>query len=154
MSVARRLLGGDAAGALGKPHRRGGKGADPGADAGADAGGAEGGGGVDDAFFEDFSFSPGLRYFAELPRGFAVDTAIDPPTRQKLHRFYDPHVAALNALIGNGEIRWWDEDGRDVAALQEETLLGGIREYETEQDERASTAGAGGAVDEANFAEE
>ena len=47
-----------------------------------------------------------------------------------------------------------DEDGRDVAALQEETLLGGIREYETEQDERASTAVAGGAVDEANFAEE
>ena len=150
VSVARRLLGGDAVGALGKPHRRGGKGAD----AGADAGGAEGGGDVDDAFFEDFSFSPGLRYFAELPRGFAVDTAIDPPTRQKLHRFYDPHVESLNALIGNGEIRWWDEDGRDVAALQEETLLGGIREYETEQDERASTAGAGGAVDEANFAEE
>ena len=83
-----------------------------------------------------------------------MDTAIDPPTRQKLHRFYDPHVESLNALIGNGEIRWWDEDGRDVAALQEETLLGGIREYETEQDERASTAGAGGAVDEANFAEE
>ena len=107
-------------------------------------------GGVDDAFFEDFSFSPGLRYFAELPQGFAVDTAIDPPTRQKLHRFYDPHVKSLNALIGNGEIRWWDEDGRDVAALQEETLLGGIREYETEQDERDGD----GAVDEANFAEE
>ena len=121
---------------------------------GADAGGAAGVGDVDDAFFEDFSFSPGLRYFAELPRGFAVDTAIDPPTRQKLHRFYDPHVKSLNELIGNGEIRWWDEDGRDLAALQEETLLGGIREYETEQDERASSTVAGGAVDEANFAEE
>ena len=152
VSVARRrLLGGDAAGALGKPHRRGGKGGDsPGGDSpGGDSPGGDAAGAVDDAFFEDFSFSPGLRYFAELPQGFAVDTAIDPPTRQKLHRFYDPHVESLNALIGNGEIRWWDEDGRDVAALQEETLLGGIREYESEQDEREATA-----VDEANFAEE
>ena len=102
VSVARRLLGGDAVGALGKPHRRGGKGAD----AGADAGGAEGGGDVDDAFFEDFSFSPGLRYFAELPRGFAVDTAIDPPTRQK------PSTTRTLNLLGRGV---WATAGRAAA---------------------------------------
>jgi hypothetical protein len=88
-----------------------------------------------------------------LPDGFAVDSAIDPPTRAKLHAFYDPHVQALNALIGNGEIRWWDADGRDVAALQEETLLGDIREYESEQNERGEEELTGG-VDPANFQEE
>jgi hypothetical protein len=151
----RSLLGGDAVvGSLGKVSR--GKG---GAKDGADvAKGAEGGAvphedSVDDAFFEDFSFSPGLRYFAALPDGFAVDSAIDPPTRAKLHAFYDPHVQALNALIGNGEIRWWDADGRDVAALQEETLLGDIREYESEQNERGEEELTGG-VDPANFQEE
>ena len=149
----RSLLGGDAVGSLGKVSR--GKG---GAKGGADvANGAEGGAvphedSVDDAFFEDFSFSPGLRYFAALPDGFAVDSAIDPPTRAKLHAFYDPHVQALNALIGNGEIRWWDADGRDVAALQEETLLGDIREYESEQNERGEEELTG--VDPANFQEE
>jgi hypothetical protein len=151
----RSLLGGDAVvGSLGKVSR--GKG---GAKGDADvAKGAEGGAvphedSVDDAFFEDFSFSPGLRYFAALPDGFAVDSAIDPPTRAKLHAFYDPHVQALNALIGNGEIRWWDADGRDVAALQEETLLGDIREYESEQNERGEEELTGG-VDPANFQEE
>ena len=151
----RSLLGGDAVvGSLGKVSRGKGGGKDD-ADV---AKGAEGGAvphedSVDDAFFEDFSFSPGLRYFAALPDGFAVDSAIDPPTRAKLHAFYDPHVQALNALIGNGEIRWWDADGRDVAALQEETLLGDIREYESEQNERGDEELTGG-VDPANFQEE
>ena len=151
----RSLLGGDAVvGSLGKVSRGKGGGKDD-ADV---AKGAEGGAvphedSVDDAFFEDFSFSPGLRYFAALPDGFAVDSAIDPPTRAKLHAFYAPHVQALNALIGNGEIRWWDADGRDVAALQEETLLGDIREYESEQNERGEEELTGG-VDPANFQEE
>ena len=58
-----------------------------------------------------------------LPLGFDELDSVSDDLRRELRAFYDPSVDALNALIGNGEIRWWNAEGEAVKALQEETLL-------------------------------
>ena len=61
------------------------------------------------------------RYFVADP-AFG-DATIPDALRRRLVRFYDPLVDDLNALLGNGETRWWDADGASTPALQRETLV-------------------------------
>ena len=96
-----------------------------------------------------------------LPLGFDELDSVSDDLRRELRAFYDPSVDALNALIGNGEIRWWNAEGEAVKALQEETLLkvmppppswstwdaeenawGGVEEEEELGDEDADDPGA------------
>ena len=65
------------------------------------------------------------RYFVADP-AFG-DATIPDALRRRLVRFYDPLVDDLNALLGNGETRWWDADGASTPALQRETLVAASR---------------------------
>ena len=101
------------------------------------------------------------------------DATIPDALRRRLVRFYDPLVDDLNALLGNGETRWWDADGAPTPALQRETLvakppspppfgwtteeLDDVAEYRDETENRNGNQdgdgeGVGFVVDAANFA--
>ena len=68
------------------------------------------------------------RYVAALPSAFLETcddgVATSSSTREKLARYHGEKVVALNALLGNGDIRWWDEETLvSVAATQEAVFL-------------------------------
>ena len=107
------------------------------------------------------------RYFVADP-AFG-DATIPDALRRRLVRFYDPLVDDLNALLGNGETRWWDADGASTPALQRETLVAAssssssfewatgvfddVAEYQDETDDGdASSGDPSSVVDAANFA--
>jgi hypothetical protein len=80
------------------------------------------------AFGENVDASRGDRYVAALPSAFLETcddgVSISPTTREKLARYHGEKVVALNALLGNGDIRWWDEETLvSVAATQEAAFL-------------------------------
>jgi hypothetical protein len=80
------------------------------------------------AFGENVDASRGDRYVAALPSAFLETcddgVSISPATREKLARYHGEKVVALNALLGNGDIRWWDEETLvSVAATQEAAFL-------------------------------
>ena len=67
-------------------------------------------------------------YAAALPEAFLDSfddgVAIAPAVRARLASYHAGTVARLNALLGNGNIRWWDEETlASVAATQEEAFL-------------------------------
>ena len=67
-------------------------------------------------------------YVAALPEAFLDSfddgVAIAPAVRARLASYHAGTVARLNALLGNGNIRWWDEETlASVAATQEEAFL-------------------------------
>jgi hypothetical protein len=64
---------------------------------------------------------PGTSGSSKYPPGFSAATIPD-ALRTELQAFYTPHVKELNALIGNGRIRWWKRDGSPVVALQRKSL--------------------------------
>ena len=107
------------------------------------------------------------RYFVADP-AFG-DATIPDALRRRLVRFYDPLVDDLNALLGNGETRWWDADGASTPALQRETLVAAssssssfewatgvfddVAEYQDETDDGDPSSGdPSSVVDAANFA--
>jgi hypothetical protein len=65
------------------------------------------------------------RYVAPIPEAFASAgfTELSPSVGKKIRDFHDPKIAELNVLLGNGDIRFWEEDGTPRAAIQEETFL-------------------------------
>ena len=67
-------------------------------------------------------------YVAALPEAFLDSfddgVAVAPAVRARLASYHAGTVARLNALLGNGNIRWWDaETLASVAATQEEAFL-------------------------------
>ena len=83
-----------------------------------------------DFVFVDFNETQGLRLNGAAatsacePCISSSSVAIAPAVRARLASYHAGTVARLNALLGNGNIRWWDEETlASVAATQEEAFL-------------------------------
>ena len=77
---------------------------------------------------ETFVTAEEAPYVAALPEAFLDSfddgVAVAPAVRARLASYHAGTVARLNALLGNGNIRWWDaETLASVAATQEEAFL-------------------------------
>ena len=77
---------------------------------------------------ETFETAEEAPYVAALPEAFLDSfddgVAVAPAVRARLASYHAGTVARLNALLGNGNIRWWDEETlASVAATQEEAFL-------------------------------
>ena len=69
------------------------------------------------------------RYVSELPKGWPKgkggDDSLKVPNdlAKKICAYHKTKIVELNSLLGNGEIKFWDEDGTLTAALQGDSLL-------------------------------